>query len=709
LLTNFVNDVNNNDYFDLKVSCASCGNNICESNLGENTKNCQEDCPCTVPVDIVLVLDRSGSMVLPPEKIADAKTATKNFVDLMNNTKDYIGLVSFGGSVTLDQSLTLDYNALKIKIDSLVADHATPMGQAILMAKNEITSHGRANVKHTIVLLSDGMPTINATGSTCDDDVSSPTSCTDYALQQATAAKNAGIAIYTVGLGLNGTTPEAEFARNLMKNISSSPEYFYNSPTSSELLDLFKALAGIVCPAHKCSNSSQVIVRLSDSTNALGEVWNEIGDYPWEICYDEIFNVSGIRGSCNGANKVLGLSAQTNALASIPENPSSTDVCYGNLICVSTPENCSTLGEDYRMVVSLSENSGANLSSENDLLVKICCKVAIQMSLASANWTDIDENVISQATTGQEVWMFTEGVPGGTLINFSITQAGNQVTSKTSSISNGKAKTTWNASIPGIYRFNASVVSNTSISITSGDLDVSSWVCSPLDCQQTLESLNDDRAVDIWGSWNNGTCSGSIDCGDCSIGTKIIDTELNPNGGICIKSITYCSDYNITNFGSLLSAKGNCTKDPLNVAVDTIEIEQGKGSNWCGSLDGSDCTRTCICNWTTIDGTEQCVGISGRNDCPNSGDNGICNLIGQSLLKDCDLPPIGFRNITYYYNWIGTNPDPECKNANVLTRCISRTTLGFSSTSALVIAVIIIVVFYLIVIRKPGKRKNRKK
>jgi len=716
LLTDFTGNVNSDDDFDFKVNCASCGNSICESNLGENTKNCLQDCPCTVPIDVVLTIDRSGSMANPIQKLIDAKAAAISFVDLMNNSKDKIGLVSFGGSqasdATLDQNLTLDFISLKAEIDSLTAisGAGTPMGQGILRARNEIASHGRANIKHTIILLSDGMPTRNASGGGCGDGPTSPNSCTNYALQEATTAKNAGIIIYTIGLGIIPGTAVGDFATALLKNISSSTNYYYAAPTSSDLGDLFKALAGITCPSHRCSNESQIILRLSDTINANGEFYNGAGDYPWEICYDEIF--PGQQGNGNRAcndNKVLGLSSQTNALASIPESSSNINVCYGDLSCMSTTENCSSLGADYRLVVSLSANSNANLSSGNDLPVRICCKIFVplpQIELTSAYWTNLNDVQITRTGIGQEVMMVAEGAPNETLINFNIyTSAGTFVANASSSISQGKASAIWNASAIGTYYFNASVVSDPSISRMSGNLDVSQE-CIPITCNQIFNEIKNERSdvVDIYGSWPDG-CGDSIDCGECDIGIKVIDDELNSDGGICInEDITYCNDYDITNFGSLLSAKGNCTADTRDVAVYSVEE---KRSVSCG-LQADGCTRNCYCEWKDIDGEEQCVENWKDNDCTNPGDNGICDFLRNNIIKDCSQPPIGWLNQTNYYNWTGINPNPtDCpESVNGLTRCISRTTLGFLSTSGLVIAVIIIVIFYLVVIRKPQKRKK---
>jgi hypothetical protein len=53
-----------------------------------------------------------------------------------------------------------------------------------------------------------------------------------------TAMKNKGIYVYTIALGNPGTSTV-----NLLKSCASAPNYFFNSPTSSELTTVFNAIA----------------------------------------------------------------------------------------------------------------------------------------------------------------------------------------------------------------------------------------------------------------------------------------------------------------------------------------------------------------------------------------------------------------------------------------------------------------------------------
>jgi len=81
-----------------------------------------------VPIDVMLVIDRSGSM--GGTLITDAKNAAKTFVD---NTcsSDLVGLASFSESATLDIGLTTDHNSIKTQIDALSTGGYTAIGDGI--------------------------------------------------------------------------------------------------------------------------------------------------------------------------------------------------------------------------------------------------------------------------------------------------------------------------------------------------------------------------------------------------------------------------------------------------------------------------------------------------------------------------------------------------------------------------------------------------
>ena len=82
------------------------------------------------PTDIVLILDRSGSMAGEP--LADLKLGAKTFIDLMDEATDSskdgqigsgsrMGVVSFANTAAADTQLITSVDALKAAVDSLTA------------------------------------------------------------------------------------------------------------------------------------------------------------------------------------------------------------------------------------------------------------------------------------------------------------------------------------------------------------------------------------------------------------------------------------------------------------------------------------------------------------------------------------------------------------------------------------------------------------
>lgn len=140
-------------------------------------------------------------------------------------------------------------------------------------------------------------------------------------------------------------------------------------------------------PSHFCSNSDNIILKLSNATNAHAEVYNGAGNYNIEICYNEIFGSSFEEEnphSCTGINKVLKLNSTTNAHAEIPsQNNYSVDVCYGDLNCTAKIGNC-VEASDGKFIVALSSSGNAHLSNTSGYAVgangwNICCKKLISV------------------------------------------------------------------------------------------------------------------------------------------------------------------------------------------------------------------------------------------------------------------------------------------------------------------------------------------
>jgi hypothetical protein len=139
------------------------------------------------PIDAVLCTDRSGSMLYDdPDRMYSIREAGKVFVDQMNVSRDYLGLVTFGRNgyisrpgvnsgistseidnsynypvtysdyATVDKTLSNGFAAVKTALNNIVPDHGTPMRSAIYKSVNEIITRGRSGSVEAIILLSDG-------------------------------------------------------------------------------------------------------------------------------------------------------------------------------------------------------------------------------------------------------------------------------------------------------------------------------------------------------------------------------------------------------------------------------------------------------------------------------------------------------------------------------------------------------------------------
>ncbi len=200
------------------------------------------------PEDIMLVLDRSGSMgSLGGQPLADLKTAAGAFVDLIDYATDgqldgeisngsRMGVVSFATNATVDVPLTTDATQVKQAIDDLVANNYTNHKEAIQMTQTELAASEPNNTKQMIIF-TDGTSANDPR--TPEDEGADPN-------DDATAAKDAGTEIFCIGLG--------NVDEDALNEWASDPDidYVFITPDSGDLQDIFEAIgAAITVPAAK--------------------------------------------------------------------------------------------------------------------------------------------------------------------------------------------------------------------------------------------------------------------------------------------------------------------------------------------------------------------------------------------------------------------------------------------------------------------------
>src|SRR3989338_5531536 len=237
------------------------GNEQCDDNNNINGDGCSATCqleeqPCVEPTDVMLVIDKSGSMNIMDNgntRLQHAKSASTNFLNFVNFSKDTIGLASFNQIASLNQGLTSSKPTITSAINALTASGQTNIGDGVKVGKDELVANGGAT--KAMILLSDGAPNAmtlpNGSLVFCFVNPTSPTDCTNYALDQAASAKLAGIKIFTIGLGVNS------FTEDLLKDIASTPANYYSAPDSSELESIYIQIVPSICPGAECGDGVQ--------------------------------------------------------------------------------------------------------------------------------------------------------------------------------------------------------------------------------------------------------------------------------------------------------------------------------------------------------------------------------------------------------------------------------------------------------------------
>ena len=184
----------------------------------------------TNPVDIALILDRSGSMTGEP--LTNMKSSIKSFIDIIDQNTDNtldgeigngstIGIVSFSDTATKDTELITSVPTLKLAVDNIVAGGLTNHADAFTKAI-ELFDPLSTNQK-IIIMFTDGKTTIGP--------LPSPI---------AAGARAAGITIYCVGL-----TSSSGIDISTLNDWATDPDSSHVSVTSNpvDLERLFEELA----------------------------------------------------------------------------------------------------------------------------------------------------------------------------------------------------------------------------------------------------------------------------------------------------------------------------------------------------------------------------------------------------------------------------------------------------------------------------------
>ncbi len=342
--------------------------------------------PSSRPVEVILVIDRSGSMNdTYPWPITHAKNAAKEFAQKILIDEyvpgNKIGIVSYSYSATLDQSLTSNYSDVFSAIDDLEADGYTNIADGFIKAANELNTNGTHDCKtiRSIVFLTDGVANRAPGCSPCSTWPTSPTCCTNAAIAAGQAAQSFNgyeTRVYTIGLfgAISGSIQN--LAEGTMDQAQNGG--FWQTESSADLSGIYAEITNQLVWAAKDMVASDTIpsgfsiapgsISASKGTaNINGQVitWNIDAIYNETATLDYILKAD--EGTCGAVTTNTAVAAYENSSCQqdslISDNPSFCVPCIEiTSFSVSQPDACSD-SIDYSAGITVLEDCSAGTAS----------------------------------------------------------------------------------------------------------------------------------------------------------------------------------------------------------------------------------------------------------------------------------------------------------------------------------------------------------
>lgn len=190
-----------------------------------STSNLKEMVKTSQPLDIVLVLDTSGSM--SGSKMTNLKNAANNFINataennrgLEQDQQTRLAIVQFASGADTRQQLNYvtDQNAQQYRntINGFRANGATYAEEGLQLAQSVLDSGGRADVQQIVIFFTDGEPNH---GNGFDNEVAAE------AVNAAHEMKQGGTIIYAIGVmnGADASVTDDDGFNEYMNGVSSN-------------------------------------------------------------------------------------------------------------------------------------------------------------------------------------------------------------------------------------------------------------------------------------------------------------------------------------------------------------------------------------------------------------------------------------------------------------------------------------------------------
>lgn len=184
--------------------------------------------------DVCLVLDRSGSM--KGQKLTDLKSAVTAFLQVLadrNSTQEYVGLVTYSTTPTINQKLTSDLNLVKKQMSKITASGWTDIGGGIDTGRSVLGGGHNASLSvKAIVLMTDGVQIVN----------NDPKAGTQPEAAAA-RARQQNILIHTITFGTDADKTRMQAVAQITGGT------YHHAPDGATLRQVFRDLARTVSTA----------------------------------------------------------------------------------------------------------------------------------------------------------------------------------------------------------------------------------------------------------------------------------------------------------------------------------------------------------------------------------------------------------------------------------------------------------------------------
>ena len=208
-------------------------------------------------VELIIALDVSNSMMaqdIKPSRLDAAKQAISRMVEKLSDDK--VGLIVFAGDAYVQLPITTDYSSAKLFLSGINTD-IVAIGTAIDLAAKSFTPDTEAS--KAIIVITDGE------------------NHQDDAIAAAKAAREKGIYVHTIGMGLaqGGPIPEKGNPGQYMRDGSGNP--IISKLDEETLKEIAKAGEGI-------------FVRASNSNVGLNTLLDEIDRMDKTLLEERVFS-----------------------------------------------------------------------------------------------------------------------------------------------------------------------------------------------------------------------------------------------------------------------------------------------------------------------------------------------------------------------------------------------------------------------------------